>query len=80
MKDLYLSFTLGKEDDTIGILHVIELLGIPRITGGVQNLPKHFKGLVYMRGGRIVPVLDLRLWFGMEEEWTQSALVSSLSE
>lgn len=66
MKDLYLIFTLGRESYGINILHVIEILGVPKITE-VPNLPKHFKGLVNMRGS-IVPVLDLRLWFGMEEK------------
>lgn len=44
----------------------MEILGLPRIAE-VPNLPKHFKGLVNLRGS-IVPAIDLRLWFGMDEQ------------
>lgn len=66
MKDLYLFFTLSREGFAISTLHVMEILGLPRIAE-VPNLPKHFKGLINLRGS-IVPAIDLRLWFGMEEQ------------
>ncbi len=60
----YLSFSLGGEEYGIGILKVKEIIGMIRIT----PLPQcsHFvKGVINLRG-KVIPVTDLRLRFGME--------------
>jgi purine-binding chemotaxis protein CheW len=60
----YLSFSLGREEYGIGILKVKEIIGMMRITSIPQC--SHFvKGVINLRG-KVIPVIDLRLRFGME--------------
>jgi purine-binding chemotaxis protein CheW len=59
----YLVFELGKEEFAIGVLKVREIMGIQTITS-VPQTPPHFKGVINLRG-KIIPVLDLRLKFGL---------------
>ncbi len=61
----YLTFTLAGEQDAVPVGKVREVLEYTRIT----RLPKtadFMKGLINLRGTG-VPVIDLRLKFGMEE-------------
>ncbi|OGR04470.1 MAG: chemotaxis protein CheW [Deltaproteobacteria bacterium RIFOXYD12_FULL_50_9] len=60
----YLTFALGKEQYGIGILKVREIIGVMEITV-VPHTPHYVKGVINLRG-RVIPVLDLRLKFGME--------------
>ncbi len=60
----YLTFTLGKEDYGIGILKVREIIGVMEITA-VPHTPEYIKGVINLRG-RVIPVMDLRLKFGLE--------------
>lgn len=64
-KDLFLTFHLGEEDYGIEISQVIEIVGIPKITD-VPEMPGYIKGVVNLRGS-IIPVMDVRLRFGMPE-------------
>jgi purine-binding chemotaxis protein CheW len=59
----YLTFELGKEDYGLEILKVREIIGIMSITS-VPQVPAHVKGVINLRG-RVIPVIDLRLKFGM---------------
>jgi len=59
----YLTFTLGEEYYGVNILRVQELRGWETATR-VPNTPGHLQGVVNLRGD-IVPVYDLRQWFGM---------------
>ncbi|MBW1709376.1 MAG: purine-binding chemotaxis protein CheW [Deltaproteobacteria bacterium] len=61
----YLTFTLANEEYGIGILKVKEIIGIMPITS-VPQTPKFVKGVINLRG-KVIPVLDLRLKFDMEE-------------
>jgi purine-binding chemotaxis protein CheW len=61
----YLTFSLGDEEYGIGILKVKEIIGMMRITP-VPQTPDFVKGVINLRG-RVIPVLDLRLRFGMGE-------------
>lgn len=61
----YLTFTLAEEEYGIGILKIREIIGMLPITS-VPQTPKFFKGVVNLRG-KVIPVVDLRLRFGMEE-------------
>ena len=61
----YLSFTLAKEEYGIGILKVKEIIGMMPITT-VPRTPGFVKGVINLRG-KVIPVVDLRLKFGMEE-------------
>ncbi|MDA8164110.1 MAG: chemotaxis protein CheW [Desulfobacteraceae bacterium] len=61
----YLTFALGKEEYGIGILKVREIIGLMEITA-VPHTPPYIKGVINLRG-RVIPVLDLRIKFGMSE-------------
>ncbi|MCE5336785.1 MAG: chemotaxis protein CheW [Desulfobacteraceae bacterium] len=60
----YLTFTLDNEEYGIGILKVKEIIGMMRITP-VPQTPEYVKGVINLRG-KVIPVIDLRLRFGME--------------
>ena len=59
----YLTFTLADEEYGIGILKVKEIIGIMAITT-VPQTPEYMKGVINLRG-KVIPVVDLRLKFGM---------------
>ena len=66
----YLTFSLAKEEYGIGILKVREIIGMLAITP-VPQTPGFVKGVINLRG-QVIPVVDLRLKFGMEElEYTE---------
>ncbi|MGD9157455.1 MAG: chemotaxis protein CheW [Desulfobacteraceae bacterium] len=60
----YLTFTLAEEDYGIGILKVKEIIGMMSITT-VPQTPEFVKGVINLRG-KVIPVVDLRLRFGMD--------------
>ncbi len=59
----YLTFSLGEEEYGIGILKVKEIIGMMRITP-IPQTPEYVKGVINLRG-KVIPVLDLRLRFGI---------------
>ncbi len=61
----YLTFVLGREIYGLGILQVREIIGMTDITA-VPGTPKFVKGVINLRG-RVVPVIDARVKFGMPE-------------
>jgi chemotaxis signal transduction protein len=61
----YLIFNLGDERYGIGILDVREIIGMMSITK-MPQMPDAFKGVINLRG-KVIPVLDMRVKFGMEE-------------
>lgn len=64
-KDKYLTFRLGDEDYGIEIRHVTEIVSIQHITE-VPDLPAFVKGVINLRG-QVIPIIDLRLRFGLQE-------------
>lgn len=64
-KDLFLTFRLGDEDYGMEIFHVIEIVGIQKITE-VPDMPGYIKGVINLRGS-VIPVMDVRLRFNMPE-------------
>ena len=60
----YLTFTLADEEYGIGILEIKEIIGMMPITT-VPQTPEFVKGVINLRG-KVIPVMDLRLRFGME--------------
>ena len=70
----YLTFILGEEIYGIEILKVREIIGLMDITN-VPQTPEYMKGVINLRG-KVIPVIDLRLKFSMqEEEHTQETCV-----
>ena len=61
----YLTFTLGKEEFAIQVLRVREIMGVQEITA-VPQTPPYVKGVINLRG-KVIPVVDLRMKFGMPE-------------
>jgi purine-binding chemotaxis protein CheW len=55
---------VSKERYGIDILMVQEIIGVTNITT-VPRCPEHMKGVINLRG-KIIPVMDLRLKFGIE--------------
>jgi len=60
----YLTFSLAEEEYGIGILKIKEIIRMMAITT-VPQTPKFVKGVINLRG-KVIPVIDLRLRFGME--------------
>ena len=65
----YLSFPLGKERFAVEILAVQEIRALTAITA-IPNAPVHIRGVINLRG-TIVPVIDLRLKFGLSTDADQ---------
>lgn len=61
----YLTFTLDREEYGIGIRKIKEIIGMMPVIS-VPQTPDFIKGVVNLRG-KVVPVIDLRLRFGLEE-------------
>jgi purine-binding chemotaxis protein CheW len=59
----YLTFQLANEEFGIRVLKVREIMGLQEITA-VPQTPAHIKGVINLRG-KVVPVIDLRLKFGI---------------
>jgi purine-binding chemotaxis protein CheW len=62
---MYLTFGLADEEYGVEILKVREIIGMMEITA-VPKAPPHVKGVINLRG-KVVPVIDLRTRFTMEQ-------------
>jgi purine-binding chemotaxis protein CheW len=70
----YLTFQLANEEFGIRVVKVREIMGLQDITA-VPQTPPYIKGVINLRG-KVVPVIDLRLKFGMEAaEYTQRTCI-----
>ncbi len=65
-KDKYLCFQLEKTEYVVPIRYVVEIIGMQPITA-VPDVPKYVKGVINLRG-KIIPVVDVRLRFGLQEK------------
>ena len=61
-----LTFNLAGEEYGVDILSVREIRGWSRVTR-IPQTPDHLLGVLNLRGA-IVPIMDLRLRFGLERE------------
>ena len=70
----YLTFSLADEEYGLEILKVREINGIMDITA-VPQMPDFIKGVINLRG-KVIPVVDLRLKFGLESiEYTEATCI-----
>jgi purine-binding chemotaxis protein CheW len=70
----YLTFQLAQEEFGIRVLKVREIMGLQEITA-VPQTPGHVKGVINLRG-KVVPVIDLRLKFGLDAaDYTQRTCI-----
>lgn len=70
----YLTFTLAGEEYGIGILKIKEIIGMMPITT-VPQTPAFVKGVINLRG-KVIPVMDLRVRFGIKAiEYTERTCI-----
>ncbi|MBF0572999.1 MAG: chemotaxis protein CheW [Desulfamplus sp.] len=60
----YLTFFLDREEYGITIRNIREIIGMMAITH-VPRTPSYVKGVINLRG-KVIPVMDIRIKFGME--------------
>lgn len=60
----YLTFSLSSESYGVDVLKVREIIRFLKITP-VPQMPPYVKGVINLRG-KVLPVIDLRLKFGLE--------------
>ena len=74
----FLTFTLGEEEYGVEILRVQEIRGYEAVTH-IANAPDFIKGVINLRGV-IVPIVDMRIKFGMSRvEYDQFTVVIILN-
>jgi len=61
----YLTFIVANEEYGVDILRVQEIKGWDKVTP-LPNTPEYIKGVINLRG-TIVPIIDLRQRFGLEQ-------------
>src|SRR6056297_1416178 len=70
----YLTFKLGDEQFGVHVGQVLNILEMTSITR-VPKSPDYMKGVINLRG-KVLPVIDARLKFGMEEtEYTNNTCI-----
>jgi purine-binding chemotaxis protein CheW len=70
----FLSFTVDNENYCMDILKVKELMGMAAITP-LPRTPQFIRGVINLRG-QIIPIIDLRLKFGLSfQEYTKRTCI-----
>lgn len=69
----YLTVVLDNEAYGIAVLKVREIIRMQKITP-VPQMPEYVKGVINLRG-RVIPVIDLRLKFGIAAAFTDRTCV-----
>lgn len=59
----YLTFGVAEENYAVNIAHVIEIVGVQKISE-VPDVPHFIKGVTNLRG-QVIPVMDMRLRFNL---------------
>ena len=73
-EEKYLTFNLSAEEYGINILKVKEIIGIMPCTALPQT-PEFVRGVINLRG-KVIPIIDLRLRFSMEEaDYTEQTCI-----
>ena len=60
-----ITFILGSEKYGLKILKVMELISYPEVMTRIPGMPDFIVGMINLRG-LVIPVIDLRLRFGMD--------------
>jgi len=69
----YLTLLLDNEAYGIAVLKVREIIRHQKITP-VPQMPEYVKGVINLRG-RVIPVVDLRVKFGLQAEVTERTCI-----
>ena len=74
IEDMYLTFGVASEEYGIGIGYVTEVVGMQRIME-VPDVPGFIKGVINLRG-KVIPVMDVRIRFGMgAQDYTERTVI-----
>ena len=63
IENMYLTFEVQDEEYAVNIAYVTEIVGMQRISE-VPDVPGCIKGVINLRG-KVIPLMDMRLRFGM---------------
>src|SRR5690349_20788962 len=69
----YLTVVLENEAYGIGVLKVREIIRMQKITP-VPQMPTFVKGVINLRG-RVIPIVDLRVKFGLKAEFAERTCI-----
>ena len=69
----YLTVVLDNEAYGIAVLKVREIIRLQKITP-VPQMPAYVKGVINLRG-RVIPIVDLRVKFGLKAEFAERTCV-----
>lgn len=69
----YLTVAIDNEIYGIAVLKVREIIRMQKVTP-VPQVPEYVKGVINLRG-RVIPIVDLRLRFGMKAEMTERTCI-----
>ncbi|MBL9215323.1 MAG: purine-binding chemotaxis protein CheW [Opitutaceae bacterium] len=69
----YLTVLAADEAYGVPVLKVREIIRLQKITP-VPQVPEHIKGVINLRG-RVIPVVDLRVKFGLRGEFTERTCI-----
>jgi purine-binding chemotaxis protein CheW len=69
----YLTVVLDNEAYGIAVLKVREIIRLQKITP-VPQMPEFVKGVINLRG-RVIPIVDLRVKFGLKNEFTERTCI-----
>jgi len=69
----YLTVVLADEAYGLSVLKVREIIRMQKITP-VPQMPEFVKGVINLRG-RVIPVIDLRVKFGLKGEFTERTCI-----
>lgn len=69
----YLTVVLDNEAYGIAVLKVREIIRMQKITP-VPQVPSFVKGVINLRG-RVIPIVDLRVKFGLKSEFTERTCI-----
>lgn len=69
----YLTVVLDCEAYGLNVLKIREIIRLQKITP-VPQLPPYVKGVINLRG-RVIPIVDLRVKFGLKAEFTERTCI-----
>lgn len=69
----YLTVVLESEAYGLNVLKIREIIRLQKITP-VPQMPAYVKGIINLRG-RVIPVVDLRVKFGLKAEFTERTCI-----
>lgn len=74
IENMYLTFKVADEDYAVGIEYVTEIVGIQEFKK-VPDVPEFIKGVINLRG-KIIPIMDVRIRFGLpQQEYTDRTCI-----